>query len=77
MKTVLAILGAVAAGVCIGLMIAPDKGSETRKKVAETTGDWADKFMNMFNRSDKTEGSTGRRLRSHRQASGQSQFKLP
>ena len=51
MKTTLLLLAGVAAGVCIGLLVAPDKGSETRKKVAEATSDWADKFMNMMSRS--------------------------
>jgi len=51
MKTTLLLLAGVAAGVCIGLLVAPDKGSETRKKVAEATSDWADKFMNMMSRT--------------------------
>ena len=49
-KVALGILGAIAAGVAIGLLIAPDKGSETRKKIADTTSDWADKLKNVFNR---------------------------
>jgi gas vesicle protein len=52
-KVTLGILGAIAAGVCIGLLIAPDKGSETRKRIAETTGDWADKLKNAFNKGQE------------------------
>jgi len=48
-KVTLGILGAIAAGVCIGLLIAPDKGSETRKKIADTASDWTDKLKNIFN----------------------------
>lgn len=48
-KVTLGILGAIAAGVCIGLLIAPDKGSETRKKIADTASDWTDKLKNVFN----------------------------
>ena len=48
-KVTLGIIGAIAAGVCIGLLIAPDKGSETRKKIADTASDWTDKLKNVFN----------------------------
>ena len=48
-KWTLGIIGAIAAGVCIGLLIAPEKGSETRKKIADTASDWTDKLKNVFN----------------------------
>jgi gas vesicle protein len=38
----LGVLGAAAAGVVVGLLIAPDKGSETRKKISKKTNDWKD-----------------------------------
>jgi len=47
-KVLLGIIGAAAAGVAIGLLIAPEKGSETRKRLAKTTGDWADQLSNLF-----------------------------
>ncbi len=47
-KLTLGLLGAVAAGVAIGLMIAPDKGSETRKKIKRTTGSWVDQLGNIL-----------------------------
>lgn len=47
-KVFLGILGAAAAGVAIGLLIAPEKGSETRKRIAKTTSDWADQVSNLF-----------------------------
>ncbi|HEV8286275.1 MAG TPA: YtxH domain-containing protein [Chitinophagaceae bacterium] len=50
-KVLLGILGAAAAGVAIGLLIAPEKGSETRKRIAKTTGDWADQLGNFLNRT--------------------------
>jgi gas vesicle protein len=47
----LSVLGAAAAGVVIGLLIAPDKGSETRRRIMKTTGGWADGLGNLFVRS--------------------------
>ena len=47
-KVLLGILGAAAAGVVIGLLIAPEKGSDTRKKIKQTAGDWADNLSNLW-----------------------------
>ena len=47
-KLILGLAGAVAAGVVIGLLIAPEKGSETRKKIKDTAGDWANKLGDVF-----------------------------
>ena len=47
-KFALSVLGAAAAGVVIGLLIAPEKGSETRKRIMKTTGGWADGLSHLF-----------------------------
>lgn len=47
-KVVLGILGAAAAGVVIGLLIAPEKGEEMRKKIKKTAGDWADNLSGLW-----------------------------
>ena len=47
-KIALGVLGAAAAGVVIGLLIAPDKGSETRRRLSKTTGGWADGLSQLF-----------------------------
>ncbi len=47
-KVILGLLGAAAAGVVIGLMIAPEKGTDLRKKVKDTAGDWADHLTDLF-----------------------------
>jgi len=49
-KIALGILGAAAAGVVIGLLIAPEKGSEMRKKIKKTAGGWADNLSHLFER---------------------------
>jgi gas vesicle protein len=47
-KIVLGVVGAAAAGMLIGLLIAPEKGSETRKRIRKTTGEWADGLSQLF-----------------------------
>ena len=40
-KILAALLGGLALGAVIGLLIAPDKGSETRRKIADAAKDFA------------------------------------
>ena len=47
-KVLLGILGAAAAGVVIGLLIAPEKGSDMRKKIRKTAGDWAENLSHLW-----------------------------
>lgn len=47
-KVVLGILGAAAAGVAIGMLIAPEKGSDMRKRIQRSAGDWVDNLSNLF-----------------------------
>ena len=49
-KVVLGILGAAAAGVVIGMLLAPEKGKETRKKLRKTAEDWADSVSHLWAR---------------------------
>jgi len=50
-KVLLGILGAAAAGVVIGLLIAPEKGEDMRKKIRKTAGDWAENLSHLWARS--------------------------
>jgi gas vesicle protein len=47
-KIILGLVGAAAAGVIVGLLLAPDKGSEIRRNIGRTAGDWADHLTDLF-----------------------------
>lgn len=47
-KVLLAIIGAAAAGAIIGMLVAPEKGSDLRKKIADTTGDWSSQLSQLL-----------------------------
>jgi gas vesicle protein len=46
-KVLLALGGGLAAGVLAGILYAPDKGTNTRKKISETAKDYADRMKTM------------------------------
>ena len=47
-KVLIGILGAAAAGVVIGLLVAPEKGQDMRKKIKKTAGDWAENLSHLW-----------------------------
>jgi gas vesicle protein len=60
-KLVLGLVGAAAVGVAIGLLLAPEKGSDLRKRVSSTAGGWADNLSDLFARAKS--GANGVRNR--------------
>ncbi|MBA2500979.1 MAG: YtxH domain-containing protein [Chitinophagaceae bacterium] len=47
-KIILGILGAVATGAVVGLLMAPEKGRDTRKKISHTANDWGKQLGDLF-----------------------------
>jgi gas vesicle protein len=48
-KVLLGVLAGVAVGATLGILFAPDKGSKTRKKIADKSNDYADELTEKFN----------------------------
>ncbi len=48
-KVLAAVLAGAAAGAILGILFAPDKGSETRKKIAEKGSDFAGSVKDKYN----------------------------
>jgi gas vesicle protein len=48
-KFLLGLLAGVAAGAVLGILLAPDKGSETRRKIMDKGGELADGIKEKFN----------------------------
>ncbi len=47
-KVILGVIGAAAAGAMIGMLLAPEKGSDIRRRVKDTASDWADSLVDLF-----------------------------
>lgn len=47
-KVILGIVGAAAAGVAIGMLLAPEKGMDTRKNISKKAEDWAGQLTDLF-----------------------------
>jgi len=62
-KVILGILGAAAAGVVIGMLVAPDKGKETRKRLRKTAEDWADSMSHMWARGKEATENVARDMK--------------
>ena len=47
-KVIVGIIGAAAAGAVIGMLLAPEKGSDIRQRVKDAANDWACQLADLF-----------------------------
>ena len=60
-KIILGLVGAAAAGVAIGLLIAPEKGTDLRAKISQKTGDWTGHLSDLFASAKEEVGNIARK----------------
>jgi gas vesicle protein len=53
-KVLLGVLAGVAVGATLGILFAPDKGSNTRKKISNKADDYSEELEEQFNEFIKT-----------------------
>lgn len=46
-KVILGLVGAAAVGAAVGLLLAPEKGSDLRRNIADKAGEWTDRLGDM------------------------------
>jgi gas vesicle protein len=56
-KVILGVSVAAAAGVVAGMLLAPEKGSDTQKKIRETARDWVNEFLAILSTSKEAAAS--------------------
>jgi gas vesicle protein len=60
-KLILGLVGAAAIGVAIGILLAPETGTDTRRKIADTAGGWGDSLGDLFsNAKEKVSNLRGK-----------------
>ena len=60
-KLILGLVGAAAVGVAIGMLLAPETGQDTRKRIASTAGGWGNSLGDLFNSAKESVGNISRK----------------
>lgn len=60
-KFFLGLAGAAAVGFAIGIILAPETGANTRRKIADTAGDWGGSLSDIFSNAKESVGKLRRK----------------
>jgi gas vesicle protein len=60
-KIILGIVGAAAAGVAVGMLLAPERGTDLRAKISQRAGDWTDHLSDLFATAKEEAGNLAKK----------------
>ncbi len=60
-KLILGLVGAAAVGVAVGILLAPETGADTRKKIANTAGGLGSSLGDLFTSAKESVGGLRRK----------------
>lgn len=63
-KVILGLVGAAAVGAAVGMLLAPEKGSDLRANIKDSAGKWSDKLSDMLQNGKKTAEKASSRIQS-------------
>jgi gas vesicle protein len=63
-KVILGLIGAAAVGAAVGLLMAPEKGSDLRQNLKDSAGKWSDKLTDMLQNGKKAADKASSRIQS-------------
>jgi gas vesicle protein len=58
---ILGLVGAAAVGVALGMLLAPEAGSNTRQKIADTADDWGHSLGDLFSSAKESVSNLARK----------------
>jgi len=61
-KVILGLIGAAAVGAAVGLLMAPEKGSDLRANLKDQAGKWSDKLNDMWQNGKRTAEKASSRI---------------
>jgi gas vesicle protein len=61
-KVILGLVGAAAVGAAVGMLLAPEKGSDLRKNLKDQAGKWSDKLNDMWQNGKRTAEKASSRI---------------
>jgi gas vesicle protein len=67
-KVILGLIGAAAVGAAVGMLFAPEKGSDLRKNIKDKAGKWTESLTDMWNNGKETVKNESRKAMSKAQA---------
>jgi gas vesicle protein len=61
-KVILGLIGAAAVGAAVGLLMAPEKGSDLRKNIKDSAGKLSDRLTDMWQNGKKAADKASSRI---------------